>query len=152
MNLDNYEYNTGNSQLDYEFESIGPNGTIKKVVRFSPIGENIYNLGFGDLDEKNGEISDFVVSDNKDTDKVLATVATITYNFTGVFPGAAIYIQGTTPARTRLYQMKISEQWESIGALFEVHGLKHGHWYLFQKRVNYEAFLARRHQGAFLVP
>ncbi len=149
MNLDNYDYNHSNSGLDYEFESAGPNGIIKKVVRFSPIGKNIYNLGFGDLDEKTGEISDFAVSDNKDTDKVLATIAAIAWYFTDIFPGAAIYIKGTTPSRTRLYQMKITEHWELIGALFEVQGLRQGRWSLFEKKVNYEAFLARRHEGAF---
>ena len=105
MNLDNYEYNYNNSGLDYEFESVGPNGIIKKVVRISPIGENIYNLGFGDLDEKTGEISDFAVSDNKDTDKVLATIAAIAWYFTGIFPGSAIYIEGTAQSRTRLYPL-----------------------------------------------
>lgn len=33
-----------------------------------------WNLGFGDLDEKTGNISDSVVSDNGDGRKVLATV------------------------------------------------------------------------------
>ena len=51
MQLPRYLYRTNNNFLDYEFNSIGPKGSIKKVVRFTQIGVNIYNLGFGDLEE-----------------------------------------------------------------------------------------------------
>jgi hypothetical protein len=37
---DKYLYNTNSSFLDFEFESIGPKGIIKKVARFSEIGKN----------------------------------------------------------------------------------------------------------------
>lgn len=114
----------------------------------SPIGINIYNLGFGDLDEKTGVISDFSVSNNADTEKILATVAHIAHNFTEIYLSTAIFIKGTTPARTRLYQMKISEHWNTIKTLFEVQGLRKEQWELFQKGINYNAFLARRHDAS----
>ncbi len=149
LNLDKYSYITNNSFLDYEFDSIGPKGTIKKVARFTEIGTNIYNFGFGDVDEKTGEISDTVLSNNQDGDKVLATVANIIYDFTNVFIGAVVFIKGTTAARTRHYQMGINKYWEQISPIFEVFGLKNEKWEPFKKGENYEAFLGRR-KASFL--
>lgn len=50
----------------YIFESIGQNGSIFKVVVFSKIKNNIYNLGFGDYDLQTKAINDKSVSDNGD--------------------------------------------------------------------------------------
>jgi hypothetical protein len=151
MNLDRYLYSTNNTYLDYEFDSVGPKGVIKKVVRLSKIGDGIYNLGFGDLNERTSEIYDSVATNNADTEKVLATVAMIAYEFTSVYQGALIYVEGVTPARTRLYQINISKYWEEINKIFEIQGLRNNKWELFRKNVNYDAFLARRHDGAFFV-
>ena len=129
---DKYKYNTNSSFLDFEFESIGPKGVIKKVARFSEMGNNIYNFGFGDLDETTGEISDTVVSNNSDGDKVLATVASIIYDFTSIYTRAAVFIQGTTSARTRRYQMGIKKIWTQISPIFEVLGLKNEKWEQFR--------------------
>ena len=141
---DRYTYSTNKSFLDYEFESTGPRGTIKKIARFSSIGTNLYNFGFGDLDELTGEISDTTVSNNGDSEKVLVTVANIIYDFTDVYLGAAVFIQGTTTARTRRYQMGINKFWSQINPVFEVFGLKNEKWEPFQQGENYDAFLGRR--------
>ncbi len=50
MNLEHYQYRTNEQSIDYEFESVGPIKKILKVARFSKIGENQYNFGFGDAD------------------------------------------------------------------------------------------------------
>ncbi len=141
---DKYIFQTNSSYLDYEFESTGPKGVIKKVSRFIEIGVNVYNFGFGDLNESTGEISDTVVSNNGDGDKILITVASIIYDFTSVYTGAAVFIQGTTLSRTRRYQMGISKNWTQISAVFEVLGLENGQWEQFRPGENYEAFLGRR--------
>ncbi len=146
---DKYLYHTNSSFLDYEFESVGPKGTIKKVARFSAMGTNVYNFGFGDLDESTGEISDTVVSNNGDGDKVLVTVANIIYDFTDVYLDAAVFIQGTTPARTRRYQMGINKYWPQINPIFEIFGLKNEKWEPFRPGENYTAFLGRR-KASFL--
>jgi hypothetical protein len=44
MNLDKYPVISTNEHLTYEFLSEGPNGTIKKVVFFQEIYNNLYNL------------------------------------------------------------------------------------------------------------
>ena len=147
---DKYRYNTNSSFLDFEFESTGSKGVIKKVARFSEMGKNIYNFGFGDLDETTGEISDTVVSNNGDGDKVLVTVASIIYDFTNFYEGVAVFIQGTTPARTRRYQMGMNKFWKEISSIFEVSGLKNDKWEQFRPGENYEAFLGRR-KAPFLI-
>jgi hypothetical protein len=75
MKLDRYPYYTDADFFDFEFESHGPKGNIKKVARFLRIEHNLYNFGFGDLNKTNGDISDTIVSNNGDGAKVLATVA-----------------------------------------------------------------------------
>lgn len=147
---DKYLYNTNSSFLDFEFESIGPKGVIKKVARFSEIGTNIYNFGFGDLHEVTGEISDTVVSNNGDGDKVLITVASIIYDFTSIYAGAAVFIQGTSPSRTRRYQIGINKFWRQISLVFEVLGLKNEKWERFRQGQNYDAFLGRRKAFFFI--
>ncbi len=146
---DKYLYSTNSSFLDYEFESIGPKGVIKKVARFSEMGTNVYNFGFGDLNETTGDISDTVVSNNDDGDKVLVTVANIIYDFTNVYMEAAVFIKGTTPARTRRYQMGINKYWPQIDPIFEIFGLKDQKWEQFRPGENYDAFLGRR-KASFL--
>jgi hypothetical protein len=141
MNLPKYQYRTNEGYLDYEFISEGPKGRIKKVVRFLQISSDVYNLGFGDLDEVTGEISDTVITDNKDSQKVLATVASTIYDFYGQYPGTRVLVKGNTLARTRLYRIGITNNWKEISMDFEVHGLKNGEWELFQFRKDYEAFL-----------
>jgi hypothetical protein len=80
----------------------------------------------------------------------MGTLGSIIYDFTNIFPEALIYIEGTTAARTRLYQMNINKDWERIEPIFEVFGLRRDHWEPFKKGINYQAFLGRR-KGAFFV-
>lgn len=104
MNLDRYQFRTNASHLDFEFESDGPNGKIKKVVRFSPQNANgitYFNLGFGDLNPTTGAVDDLSKSNNNDRDKILATIASIVLAFTMHFPDVVVYAQGSTASRTR---------------------------------------------------
>lgn len=143
MQLSRYTYKISENFLDYEFSSIGPNGKINKVVRFTEIGINVYNIGFGDLDEKSGQISDITVTNNRDSRKVLATVAATLHDFMLQHPRALIIAQGSTSSRTRLYRMGITNHWAEIRLEFEVFGLKDNTWEPFQFGKNYEAFLVR---------
>jgi hypothetical protein len=132
------------SQFEYEFESIGPKGTIKKIARFRLEEGNVYSFGFGDLDEATGDVSDIVVSNNQDRDKVLATLAHIIYHFTGNMSNALIFIQGSTPARTRLYQQGINKFKLQLEPEFEIIGYQNYKWETFTTGKNYEAFLGWR--------
>ena len=144
MHLSRYTYKTNESFLDYEFTSIGPRGHIRKIVRFTLIGNNVFNLAFGDLDETTGEISDTVVTNNNDSRKVLATVAATVHDFTLKYPGVLIIAKGRTHSRTRLYRMGITNNLHEISTNFEVFGLKEEQWELFEQGKDYTAFFVRR--------
>lgn len=140
MQLPRYQYKTNNSFLDYEFISIGPKGSIKKIIRFTQINSSVYNIGFGDLDEETGEISDVAVTNNDDSRKVLATVAAAIHDFTIQDPDAWIIAKGSTLSRTRLYRIGITNHLKEINADFEVYGMIDTQWQLFGLRRDYQAF------------
>ena len=144
MNLDKYPLEADSKCMLFEFESNGSNGIIKKVIQYAPMeSKGIYNLGFGDLDISTGEINDSVVSNNGDTYKILATVASTVLIFLDKRPKSSIYIIGSNPIRTRLYRIGISNNLIEIESSFDVFGLIDSEWELFQQQKNYEAFLIR---------
>jgi hypothetical protein len=128
----------------YEFYSEGPRGRIKKTVIYSEIDKNLFNLGFGDWNEERQGLDDSNRSNNGDRDKVLATVASTALIFTNHFPGARIFAEGSTPARTRLYQMGIGDNLLEINVTFEIKGFIGDQWEGFQRGRNYAAFLITR--------
>ena len=148
MNLKCYRYYTSETSLDFEFDSEGPKGRIRKVVSYSPqyAGSiRYFNLGFGDLNKATGKIDDLAVTDNQDREKVLATVAATVLEFTRQFPDAMVYATGSTPARTRLYQMGISANLPQVAPLLYVYGYEQNKgWEPYQKNVRYDAFLVKR--------
>jgi hypothetical protein len=146
MNLPRYGYSVDKSFLEYEFFSDGPKGLIRKVVRFtlraSNDGSPFYNLAFGDWDEAEQRVDDFIVTDNEDTELVLATVATIVMDFSSNFDDITILAEGSTNSRTRLYQMGINKLKKEIEPVFDVYGLdKKSGWEPFQSGINYDALL-----------
>jgi hypothetical protein len=148
MNLKKYKYSASDTYLDFEFDSEGPKGKIRKIVRYSPqnaAGITYFNLGFGDLNQKTGKIDDLTISDNRDREKILATIAATVLEFTKHFPDVMVYAKGSTPARTRLYQIGISANLNEIDPLLYVYGYEqYKGWQPFRKNVNYLAFLVKR--------
>ena len=139
-----YPVVTSDNPYVYTFISEGPKGKIAKGIFYTPIEENLYNLGFGDLNEDFSDLSDSSRSNNGDRDKVLTTVAFTALNFTSNFPDAIIFIEGSTPARTRLYQMGIAANLVEINDNFIIRGFVDDLWEVFQVGRNYEAFLVSR--------
>ena len=144
MNLPKYPVVASNDYLMYLFYSNGPQGIVAKGVIYSQIAGNLYNLGFGDWKEELEELDDFSRSNNGDRDKVLATVAFTAIDFTDKYPAAQIIAEGSTPARTRLYQMGITNNLLEINQIFNIQGLRNGRWELFALNRNYNAFLIKR--------
>jgi hypothetical protein len=128
----------------YEFFSEGPSGRIRKIVFYEKIGDDLFNLGFGDWNSERQKVDDSIRSNNGDRDKVLATVAFTALDFTDEFPAALIFVEGSTSARTRLYQIGISNNLLEINENFEVQGYQSEHWEPFRQGRNYESFLIRR--------
>jgi len=104
----------------------------------------LYNLAFGDKDHSTGEIDDKVISNNGDSEKVLATVVATVYAFTDKYPESWIYATGSTKARTRLYRMGISKYLNEVTSDFEILGQLGDDWEDFEGGKDYEGFLVRR--------
>ncbi len=145
MKLPKYPLKAEKSLMVFEFTSQGPKGQIKKLVKYSETNlKDLYNLAFGDQDEKTGEINDNTISNNSDSDMVLATVVATVYAFTDKYPDAWVFATGSTKARTRLYRIGITKYLLEIKRDFQVFGLKDEEWEPFEKDVVYEAFLVKR--------
>ncbi len=119
---------------------------IKKVVEFQPTSEeNVYNLAFDDYDEEAKGIDDKIVTNNGDSLKVLATVASTVYAFVEKHPNSWIVATGSTEARTRLYRMGITNNLAEISEDFHVFGYtKNEEWVQFEIGEDYEAFLVTK--------
>lgn len=131
--------------LSYEFTSEGPKGRIPKLVKYTVTSNpNVYNLGFGDKVGDTHDFDDKVISDNNDSARVLATVAASLYTFTDNYPNIFVVATGSTPARTRLYRIRISNIIEEIEQDFLVLGYLGTKWEIFEKNRDYSAFLIKR--------
>lgn len=113
MITEKYPYKNTNLFANFEFESIGPKGKIKKIIQYELMGQledgtPLFNLAFGDYNKKRKNYSNLTISNNEDKNKVLATVASTTLDFSANYTRVAIHAKGSTPARTRLYQIGIN--------------------------------------------
>lgn len=147
MDSGKYRFKMKDSFYIYEFISQGPKGDVKKVIRFTTKkaqGKNYFNLSFGDWDDKNKRIDDRVVTDNGDLEKILGTIGAAIVDITEKFPQMHIYAQGSTPSRTRLYQIYINKYWQNIEPMFQVYAFVNDKWEHFKKNTNYYAFLTMR--------
>ncbi|GAA3654264.1 DUF6934 family protein [Flavivirga jejuensis] len=88
-------------KIQYLFESRGHKSIIK-AIEYTPVakrnGKVIYNLGFGDYDEENGNIFDDSNSNNGDMRKVFSTVLNTIPKFFKENEEASIWIQGSDSA------------------------------------------------------
>lgn len=129
MLLERYDLVTNIFHTSFRFESTGPYGTIAKVIQFTPTqysfpdGRKVVNLAFGDWNQQSQKLDDLSISNNGDREKILATVAHAVISYTNIFGNIPIFAVGSTPARTRTYQMGITEYHDEITKQFDVIGL-----------------------------
>lgn len=146
MKLDRYELKADEPLTTYEFLSEGPKGKIQKIIQFSLVNQidQIYNLAFGGKNYLTGEIDDRIVTDNGDSEKVLATVVAAVYAFCDYFPDSWIYATGSIAARTRLYKMGINKYFDIVEIDFEMSGQIQNEWEPYIKGKDYQAFVIKR--------
>ena len=145
MKVPKYPLASSDTMLTFDFVSEGRKGLIHKLVQYKQTNlKDIYNLAFGDKDHKTGDIDDLSISNNGDSEKVLATVVASIFAFTDKYPNAWIYATGSTKARTRLYRMGITKYLSEVKADFEILGEKNEDWESFKQGVEYDGFLIRR--------
>lgn len=144
MKLDKYELKSGEQLEVFEFVSVGTKGKIPKIIQYTPTNyKDLYNLGFGDKNIETGEIDDIVISNNGDSEKVLATVVATLYAFIDKHQNAMVYATGSTKSRIRLYRMGITKYLDEIKEDFDIYGELEAGWEEFRKDVEYEAFLVK---------
>ncbi len=152
MKLERYALKAEDSLMAFEFKSIGPNGVIPKIVNYSETNlKGLYNLAFGDKDLNTGAVNDLSISNNGDSEKVLTTVVASVYAFTDYYPNSYIYATGSTKARTRLYRMGITKYLNELKKDFTIYGLRNDEWEIFEKEIEYEAFLVKRKNTNFTI-
>jgi hypothetical protein len=144
MQFEKYEIEASSSLLRFEFYSIGPKGKIKKQVVFKAFenNNNVFNIGFGDVD-KDGNINDLTITNNEDSQKVLATVVLTVLKFFEKYPNYYVYATGSTKARSRLYRMGISNNLDEILQSFVIYGFFDNKWEFFKIGKDYQEFLVR---------
>ena len=145
MKLPKYQLKSTEKLSSYEFISEGTKGLITKRIQFTQINrKGVYNLAFGDKDILSGDIDDLAISNNGDSEKILATVIGAVYSFCDKNPNAWILATGSTASRTRLYQIGIAKYYEDLTEEFDIYGQVEDDWELFKFGKNYSAFLAKR--------
>lgn len=131
--------------MGFEFISEGPKGQIIKWIQFIKTDKpNFYNLAFGDKRLGEEDFDDDIVTDNKDSQKVLATVAMAVLRFTEINKGAWIIAEGLTKSRNRLYQIAISKNLDELKEYFNVLGLHKNKWVIYEKNIPYDSFAVKR--------
>lgn len=128
----------------FRFQSIGKRGVFDKVVEFIQIAPGIHNLALLDYDPLTHEFSDISVTDNGDMPEVIATVITIIHSFIDSTPDQKVYFEGSSAARTRLYQIAISQVFDPVESDLSIEGYKDGQWVDFEPNIRFEGFLVKK--------
>ena len=145
MKIDKYSLKADGDLTVFEFISEGPKGPIRKLIHFQQTNEpGLYNLAFGDKNPNIGEIDDLAISNNADSEKVLATVVSALYAFFDRHPDSLVYATGSTASRTRLYRMGITKFYDEMIADFQLFGQIGDEFHEFEIGKKYVAFLAQR--------
>ena len=83
MQKEKYELSTDPDVTIFKFVSKGPKGEIPKLIMYQKTTiKDVYNLAFGDWNETTNDIDDKAISNNNDSEKILATVASTVLSFT----------------------------------------------------------------------
>jgi hypothetical protein len=142
MNKEAYNYIAFANKTYYYFESEGKQGKIPKVIIFTYLGKNYWNLAFGDWRE--GDIDDAVISNNHDIVKVFGTIAKVVYAFSDEFPTQHIRIKPVDEKRRRLYNTIFRRNYEVINLTFHIIGINKRKKEIYSPEKFYEYFELKR--------
>lgn len=141
MNQPHYPFEVSTNRLSFVFESINNGRKITKAVEYVPFpfDKTIYNLAFGDINDK-GELDDLSVSDNQDMEKVLATVIQTIFVFFRTYPDKTLFFTGSTNARTRLYRGAIGRVIDELQEDLLIEGIRNNNRGILSKKCNLRSF------------
>lgn len=141
MNLETYPIEEV-EPLIFTFVSKGKKGDIFKIIRYDLMSEDVYNLGFGDLDLKTLDIDDTVNSDNGDIVRVMATVIQTLSLFFEIHPNKKVSFEGSDSKRTNFYNWIISREYPKLQNIYYLEGgFEDGTTEPFHKGGDYSYFL-----------
>ena len=145
MKLPKYHLKAESKFTRFEFISEGTKGAIRKLIEFQATSDiDVYNLAFGDKETATGNLDDLAVTNNGDTEKVLATVVAALYVFFDNYPTAYVYATGSTKGRTRLYRMGITKFYKEMQKDFYLYGQLGDDYSELELDKEYDGFLAQR--------
>lgn len=145
IKIEKYPLKAESNLTIFEFISEGPKGLIRKIIQFQETNQpNLYNLAFGDKNPETEEVDDLAVSNNGDSEKVLATVVAALYAFFDKHPDAFVYATGSTSSKTRLYRISITWFYEEMIEDFDLYGQLEDEFHKFEIGKNYARFLTQR--------
>ncbi|PSL31278.1 DUF6934 family protein [Dyadobacter jiangsuensis] len=130
-----------------KFFSAGRSGNFQLrvfITRPKDYPGTYYNLGFGVWDSDKHIIDDVAELRNGDFQHILATIANVSLDFLKTNPSASLYAEGSTPARTRLYQREIARHHHLIPENLQIYGLIRDNevgFIEFRPGINFDAFL-----------
>ena len=126
------------------FRSEGQEGIIFKIVALSPTKQGRWNLGFGDLNLKTGDIDDAVMSDNHDAAKVMRTVAKAAFVFLETYPERTVFIEPVDMKRKRFYNAVFQRYYKEIEPIFDLFGLIGEISEVYSPKIIYDFFELKR--------
>jgi hypothetical protein len=138
-----YEFQILEAARRFEFESVGSRRIQKCILFQRTTIPDFFTLAMGDL-QTDGVLDVDSVSNNGDRDRILATVVQATLVFFREYPAARIGFTGSTPARTRLYQIVIAQERVHLLEHFIIWGLTQNKLELFEPNRAYEALVIYR--------
>lgn len=144
MNYKPYILNVNEDHTRFQFQSIGKRGVFEKVILFQLLADDIYNLALLDYDLDSQKYSDLSVTDNGDMLEIFATLLNVITEFLNEYKSKKIYFEGSTPSRTRLYQIVINKIYNPHNQDLIILGLKNKEWYQFEPNINFEGFLIEK--------
>ena len=144
MHYKAYPTESNRENTRFHFQSIGKRGVFEKVIFFTPVTFDTFNLSLVDFDSATGNYDDLSVTDNGDMPEVLVTVISTIHQFLSSNSDKKVYFEGSTPARTRLYQIAIAKIYDPEHSGLLISGLHDGQWFAFEPNINFEGFLAEK--------
>jgi hypothetical protein len=142
MITESYNYIAFANKTYYYFESEGIQGKIPKLIIFTYLGKNYWNLAFGDM--HNGSINDSVVSNNHDIVKTFGTIAKVIYDFSDEFPKRHIRIKPVDEKRRSLYNHIFRRNYDVINLTFQIIGINKKKKEPYSPTKTYEYFELKR--------
>ncbi|RAJ92997.1 hypothetical protein LX87_04509 [Larkinella arboricola] len=143
--LEPYSYTISGDRKKFDFTSAGPKGRIPKLIEFSPVHEQIHQLGLTDR-LANGE-SDLTLppTNNGDVYRVMSTVIESMVCFFNEHPDQWVWIKGASAKHRRLYHRFLTTQLPAKNSHYLFYGIQSDQtWDAYQPGIDYESILVAK--------